>query len=275
MPSPTPLLQWIALAGGLVGIIAAVINLVVSWRNRRRLEFRVLSAVKYYVHWSQWELDKGKSWPTGQRPGIPVGSARQVFTVLEFSIRNEYPTEVTVGRFMIDSWMFSDSFKRLYYAPKDDYRVFDLHTRELTSLEKYVKVPAKGSYGLRVEIYQDTDGPDWVSNHSHYTVKLPTTYKVEFFGADKRHLEVRRFERIEDVTSFNSVHRWSELLEEADYSRQLPQGVRYPQRQESLIAEIRWWLRSRVNWLIYGSAIHVPGAPTRIASIIATIVRHS
>ena len=140
--TPPIALAWIGVVGGLVGIISGfiavlgtAINLVIIWQNRRRIEFHVLSANVYYEPWTKWDLE-GVYWPgpsPGRKPGITEGSCKRAFIVVEFAVKNEYPTEVTVGRFMIGGWMFSDRFTPDMYAPKRDYRVFDLYARTPTS----------------------------------------------------------------------------------------------------------------------------------------------
>lgn len=182
MSSPPPELAWIGIVGGIAGIITSIVSLATMLRNRRRVDFQVISATRYSKPWQQWELDATPDWAgmPGARPFMKAGQSRRAFIVLEFAVTNEYPVELSVGRFVIDGWMFADKFTPHMYSYVRDYRVFDLYTQEPTGLDAYRKVSAKGSYGLRVEISEEAEGPAWRSRKSRYVVDLPEEYVVEF-----------------------------------------------------------------------------------------------
>jgi hypothetical protein len=189
-------LTYLGAVGGLIGIFTAAFNWAIIWRNRRRIEFRVITAERYYEEWTQWDFDQvtyGTS-PPNNGPVPPLGSWRRALTVLEFVIKNEYPTEVTVGRIVLDHWMFDDHYTRGMYAPIRDYRVFDLYTREPISLASYKRISPKGSYALRVEVFDDTEGPGWHSSKSRYWLDFANYCTVEFhtdvglYRANSKHL---------------------------------------------------------------------------------------
>jgi hypothetical protein len=265
MSTPPPELAWIGVIGGIAGVATAILNLLIMWRNRRRIEFRTISANTYYEPWTEWDIKKGGNWPgpPSTKPGIAVGSCRRAFVVVEFAVKSEFPTEIGVGRFMINGWMFSDRYVGMDYAPKHDYRVFDLHTRAQTSLETYVKLPARGSYGLRIEVFEDTDGPAWKSNHSRYAVNLPRNYIVEFqTDIGKRRHKVR-FPPAQQMR-MDAVHHWSEQLLPLSEYPTLPQGLQYPEWRLPWRARLRDRYRAMRNQLAYGKAYHIPGDRNRL-----------
>src|SRR5262249_27751600 len=151
LPTPPPIVVYVGALGGLAGFVSLIINLAAMWRNRRRIELRVITAEHYFEPVSQHDIDEAKAagYLVG-RPG-PVsdhakkGSAKRLICVLEFAIRNEHPTELTVGRIRINGWMYSDHYvPDMYdYYQRRDYRVFDLATRERTGLDVFKKVGPK------------------------------------------------------------------------------------------------------------------------------------
>lgn len=231
-----------------------------------------MSANIYYEPWTEWEIEKGGNWPGlgPTKPGIPVGSCRRAFVVVEFAVKNEYPTEITVGRFMVAGWMFSDRYNtsRMLYPPKRDYRVFDLYTRAPISLESYVKLPPRGSYGLRIEVFEDTDGPAWKSNHSRYIVNLPRSYAVEFHTDVGTQQHKIKFPAAMQYR-FEVVYHWSnELLPPPEYST-LPQGLQFPERRLSWRLTLHeWW-----NRILYGKTYHLPGDRNRFVRALRMIWR--
>jgi hypothetical protein len=258
------MLQWIGIASGLLAIIGAAVNLYILWQNRRRIEFRTIAAAIYVERWKQYQIDQGRAERSPDDPvraPIKDGDIRRAFVVAEFSIRNEHPTEVTVGRFKIDEWMFADRKTPEMYSFKQDYRVFDLYTREQTSLEQYTKVPAKGSCGFRIEVLEDTSGPGWQSSKSRYTLRLPRGYVVEFYADNsKRRAKIsfprQRITELDSFSSFHIIHRWSSDL--LDPQQQLSVAPR-PLGTESRPWRQPWrsWLRmqwSRTSrWILYGT----------------------
>mgnify|MGYP000878133025 len=67
--------------------------------------------------------------------------------------------------------MFEDEYRASMYAPKHDYRAYDLHSRERVSLAEYIALEPGGSLGRRVEVVESADGPDWHSSKSRYYVE--------------------------------------------------------------------------------------------------------
>ena len=284
----SPELAWISIIGGFVGaiggfvaIVATIINLVIIWRNRRRIEFHPISANIYYEPWRKWELE-GVYWPgppPGIKPGIKEGDCKRAFIVVEFALKNEYPTEVTVGRFMIDGWMFSNRYSPYMYAPKRDYRVFDLYTRTPTSLEAYKKLAPKSSYGLQIEILEETEGPHYKGSHSRYVVDLPTKYIIEFHTDVGRQRQKVKFPRPQEAQeAWNElalVHRWSDDLlgpsRPSSAGAPLPQTIQYPKYQTPWRGRLRNWYRKKLNWLLYGTSYRLPGQPNRLSQAIQAI----
>jgi hypothetical protein len=56
---------------------------------------------------------------------INTGDCRRAFVVLEFAVKNDYPKDATIGRFMIDDWVFAGQYTPAMDDQKRDYRAFD------------------------------------------------------------------------------------------------------------------------------------------------------
>lgn len=67
-------LLYIGVIGGVIGVLSAVLNWISMWRNRRRIQFRVISAARYHQQWTQWDLEQVEYgiYPPGDKP-IPKG----------------------------------------------------------------------------------------------------------------------------------------------------------------------------------------------------------
>ncbi len=281
MNAPPPELAWVGIIGGAIGIATAIINLIIIWRNRRRIEFRSISSKIYYEPWQRHEIEASyhpDSPPSKIRAPIKEGDCKLALIVVEFVVKNEFPTDVTVGRFLVDGWMFSSRYdtKGLLYPLKRDYRVFDLHTRQETNLESYNKISPKGVYGIRLEVLEKTDGPQWGSSKSRYVVKLPKNYSVEFQTDMGHHRYTIRLGKPHGMPELlKHVHHWSDLLppaESATTTYALPLSVQYPRSNISLWRNIWWKLKAVVYrakwWILYGKSFHLPGEPNRISRFI-------
>jgi len=245
------------------------------WRNRRRIEFHVISANCYYQPWTSWDLDQSVDWPgpPGTRPAMKPGDWRKAFVVVEVVVKNEYPTEVSVGRFVIDGWMFADRFTPGMYAWKRDYRAFDLYTQQSTSLEAYNQIRPKGALGIRVEVIEETEGPGWQSSKSRYVVERKGHYDIQFrtdFGNVRKRIKFSRPKK--EYSGFNLVHHWSDLIELPQWGfgaagAPVPQGVAVRPTRPPLLRRIKWAIRNRyrrqVSLLLYGVPYRFQGEPNR------------
>ncbi len=258
MPTPDPLLAWLGVVGGALGIVTAAVNLFIIWRNRGRIDFRVLSVACYYQNWQEYD----------RRPDIPlssfavkVGDCCQTFSVIEFAITNGYPTEAVVGRMMIDGWMFEGRYRQGMYDWRRDYRVFELSTRAPTALDSFRTVPANGSVSLRVEAIVNANGPAIESHARAYALDPYLGHTISFFVGPRR--IVRRIRMPRESCQFGDprlVHHWSDLapVAESNTGAPLPQGLPeddapYPPMR---LSRMSWTMR--VNRFIYGRSWHYP-----------------
>lgn len=262
MDAPPPELAWLSI---LLGIVLTILKIRDYWINRGRIEFRVISANQYYQNWEQSYIHL-----TCQ---IKAGDCRRAFVVLEFAIKNSYPRNISVGRFIINNWMFADRYTRGMYDRQRDYRAFDLYTREPTSLDGYKNIPPGGSHGLRVEIFEEAYGPEHGSFHNPHTVELPTKYNVEFQTEIRkvRHtikIPGERWKLVSDFQQF--VYRWSDLLGPVKPSTggaPLPQSLQRIAWHPPWRTRLRNWYRPKMNSLLYGTRYHSPGQPNRLLEL--------
>jgi hypothetical protein len=278
MNPPPPELAWIGIIGGVVGILTATINLIIMWRNRRRIEFRVFSTTTYAEPWQLADLQN--AFHLEVNAGKRLGNIKRAFIVVEFAIKNEYPTEITAGRFVIDRWMFSDSYHTggIAYPLERNYRVFDLYKGEPTNLENYVRIPPRGSYALRLEVLEDTH-ERW-SSHGRYAINLPKKYFVEYF-ADAR--KIRHKIKLQNIVtheyfSLNSVHHWSDLLPDVAFSgadEARPQGITPHDYRPPLRIRLRIWLYNTKNRLLYGTPYHWPEQVSWVSKLRRIFRKHT
>lgn len=194
---------------------------------------------------------------------------------MEFVVKNDYPTEITVGRFVVDGWMFEDHYTPGMYAPKRDYRVFDLHTGEPVSLATYKRIPPKNSYGLRVEVLDDAEGPRWISSKTRYWLQLANQYSVEFRSDVGKYRKIVRFPPSEQAwPRLSDVHHWSDLLPPAEPSSvgaPMPQGVRYSDYRPPWRWRLGNWYAHMQSWLLYGKDYHEAGDASRLTTMTAVL----
>ncbi len=101
MNQPSPIITWIGVIGGLVALLRSAIDLIAMWRNRGRVVFHAISAIQYCQSWNEWDIER--AWvPEGFPPLVKPGDWRRAFIVLEFDIENRFPTDASIGPFMID-----------------------------------------------------------------------------------------------------------------------------------------------------------------------------
>jgi hypothetical protein len=232
--SPPEALAWIGVVGGVFGIISVLITITAAWRNRRRIDLRVISAGCYYQLWTESDVEGAYMPAPGQRSFCIPGSCRRFFSVLEFSVHNGFPFDVSIGRFRIDSWMYGASYTPAMYAPERQYEVFDLYTQEPANLSAFSRIPPHGSRGLRVEIFEDTAGPGWESSHSRYVLDVPKQYRIEFVTDVKpllrKQIKLHRT-RLADLINSGFVHRWGDLIGDTTWNTAgaaVPQGLKDP-----------------------------------------------
>ena len=197
--------------GGSIGIITSLVYLTMLWKGRGKLEFKVLRTNYLVMLYSKWEIERVRE------PFVKAGDIHRAFSIIEFAIKNNYPHDVTLGRMDIDGWMFSDHFTRPMYGPKNDYRVYDLHTRQRVSLAEYVKLAPKASLGRRVEILEEGEGPAYFSTHTRYRVDKRDLFVITVnsdVGVLTRSIPVRM--EVEEYHTFR-VSQWGELLPPFEY----------------------------------------------------------
>jgi len=211
----------VGVIGGSIGVITSLVNLAMIWRGRAKLDFKVLRTKYLVIPYSEWEIERvkesGHKPHPGWEPFVKAGDIHRAFSVIEFSIKNNYSHDVTLGRMDIDGWMFSDHFTRPMYGPKNDYRVYDLHTRQKVSLAEYVKLAPRASLGRRVEILEEAEGPGWISSHTRYSVDKRDQFVITInsdVGVLTRSIPVRM--EVEEYHAFRVSH-WGDLLPPFEY----------------------------------------------------------
>ncbi len=264
MANPDPLLSWLGVAGGVVGLMSGAANLYAAWRNRRRIEFHELSKTCYYESWTTEDASRQKLEPT---PAVRVGDCKQTFTVLEFVIANGHPIDITIGRMFIDGWMFSDGYLRGMYDWHRNYRVFELDTRARTRLDVVRTVPANGAVGFRIEVLVNANGP-YIESHAHAYALNPLQPHTISFWAGSRRIEKKIGMRRQDCRSEDArfIHHWSDLVpsvEDSSTGAPLPQGLSDPSRERRVPYSFRAWWGSQVNVLLYGRPWHSSGDLSR------------
>ena len=271
--NPPP--AWLNWASAALGIILTFLRILEFWSKRQRVEFRLISVHQYYDQWSEWEeqSERKKFMPPSSPVFIKAGECKRSFEVLEFAVRNHYSRDITVGRFMINNWVFADRYTRGMYDRKRDYRVFDLYSREATSLDCYRIVPPGGSYGLRVEIHEEAHGQEERSFHYPHSVDLSDAFRIEF-RIDT--LRVRRKIKIpgkmrEKMPAYQfgtSIYRWSTLLgppQASPFGSPLPQNLQPPSWRLPWSSRMQNWYRAKANWVLYGTPYRSPDQPSRLA----------
>lgn len=207
--------------GGSIGILTSLVNLTMLWRGRGKLDFKVLRTKYLVIPYSEWEIEQtresGYKPHPGWEPFVKAGDIHRAFSTIEFSIKNNYPHDVTLGRMDIDGWMFSDHYTRPMYGPKQDYRIYDLHTRQRVSLAEYAKLAPKASLGRRVEILEEAEGPGWISSHTRYSVDTRDQFVITInsdVGVLTRPIPVKM--EVEQASYFR-VSQWGDLLPPFEY----------------------------------------------------------
>lgn len=260
MPTPTPELQWVSIISSLVALFGVLVNFLIMWRNRRRIEFRTISSAIYYRKWNDYDLTVGD--PRDHRPMIKPGDTRTAFIVVEFAIKNDYPIDVVVGRFVVNNWMFADHYTRGDSKIKRDYRVFDLYNRQPANLESFAKIEPKGSYGLRIEALEETSGPRLEGRGARYVLQLPREYIIQFHldgKKNRRKIKLPRPELTADY-AFRDVHRWSELLGKESWTASgapIPQGIKTEDIWPNTWRDRFWSVRNWIDIQIYSAKLRI------------------
>ena len=201
--------------GGSLGIITSLANFIRWWRGRGKLDFKVLRPKYLVILYSEWEIEQARKWPYKPYPDweplVAPGDIHRAFSILEFSIKNNYPNDVIVGRMDIDGWIFSDHWSRPMGGQPQDYRVYDLQTRERVDLSQYVKLAPKTSVGRRVEILEEAEGPGYVSPKRRARLEKRAQFNATIHsdtGTLVRGIPVK----MEEVYSFDMITHWGDLL---------------------------------------------------------------
>jgi len=256
--SPPPFLEWLAVIGGSLAILKEIVELISQWRHRNRTVFRLLSAVTYYDTWTKSDVEENMASHSfrAQSPSFGEGDYRSFFTILEFAVVNHHPDAISVGRFLIDDWIYADRYiqytQGMVYGSRD-YRVFDLHTKSPTTLRDYVQLESGDSIAFRVEILEEACGPGWGSHRGIYSLRLrPYQIKFRTTAGDQKH-------KVEPVRRRRSnwIYRWSDLLgpPSSSYSEGWPsQDVEPKQLDEppwdaSLKKRLQW----KTKYVLYGT----------------------
>ena len=206
------------------------------------------------------------------------GDWRTAFIVLEFAVKNDFPTDVSVGRFMIDDWMFADRYTEAMYAPKRDYRVFDLYSRERTSLDSYRKLSPGSVYGLRIEILEETSGPSWDGPHRRYVLHLPKTSIVKFHRDNWTQRAKIKMTKATANADFGFIHQWGDLLQQTgshSSGAPLPQGWQYPEWRMSRRMQLANWISRQRNRLQYGEPYRIHGQHHRLSRLSGSLRRRT
>ena len=133
-------------------------------------------------------------YPKGTGPHCPVagppitdgpvldGKIKSALSIIEIELRNLYPHEVSVGLIQLDDWIYGDCHTIPMYGQEEDYRVFDLHTKERVSLATYYRLGPGETLSRRLEIIQCSYGPRELSrsrlclqDHNYYVLQAKTT----------------------------------------------------------------------------------------------------
>lgn len=252
---------WIGVLGGIAGLVSLGVTMWTLWHSRGRLEFRTISTARYSQPWSEYEVEHSSGPQPGSKGPAIAGRCRRAFMVVEFAITNRFPIEVTVGRIMVDGWMFSDRFTPPMYSPRRDYRVADMHTEQPINLQTFRRVPPGGTYALRLEVREEASGPSWEGSKRRYNLELPTAYEICFRSDVGSFTHKVKFGS-EFIVSSSPQHgviyprwivRWDDVFRVSDLlgpqedsiggGAPLPQGLRRPMPVHRVGQRLIWWLR--------------------------------
>lgn len=214
---PTDVGSIIGAIGGSIGIVTSLVNLIMLWRGRAKLEFKVVRTKYLVILYSDWDVDQASRYMLTLRPVVKPGDIDKAFSIIEFSVKNNYPHDVTVGRIDIDGWIFSDHYTLPMYGPPQDYQVYDLHTRQRVSLAEYVKLAPKASLGRRVEILEEARGPGFVSVRTRHRLDKRDQFVITInseVGVLTRSIPVTM--EVERHITFR-VSQWGDLLPPFEY----------------------------------------------------------
>jgi hypothetical protein len=208
----------IGVVGGALGIITTIANLVTAWRGRSRLGFRVLRASCFVVPYTQNEINSVGRGPTPDwKPSVRPGDIRRAFSIIEFSVQNNYPTAVTIGRIDIDGWMYSDHWHPPMYSYLQDYRVFDIYDKKRVDLSHYYRIPTGDTLARRVEAFEDTHGLGYFSHGSRYRLEKRDQFVITIHS-DVGTITKTVAVKTETVRAWDlergRVAHWSDLLPE-------------------------------------------------------------
>jgi len=242
---------WLNNAATFVLVVKAVWD---WWRNRERLVVRLLSLTQY---WWSWDENDVAAANRGPYPGsIEVGDPRRVFTVMEFEVVNRHRIPVSIGRFLIEDWIYADHYEKGIYDRFRDYRVFDLFSRERVSLDRFTLVEPGHAVGFRVEILDQGYDPAYnMPMHRPAKPVLYDAYRIQFHtDLGRRHVHTFRIRDGKRV-------RFDDPYQRADCTRRPHWPVR-PERSDKLI--YRWsddLIPSSDQGLVFPTPLPQPTSP--------------
>jgi len=230
LTNPPAWLLWLATISTLILVLLQIWEIL---RKHPHIQFKQIVAHRYY---SEVSIEDVHNW--GHYLFEPlIGDPKRVFTVLEFTITNNYPYSISIGRISVDDWIFSDQYSRYAYDSIRDYRIYDLFNGRPSSLATYSTLSPSQAIGFRIEVYE-YQGDNTVSRvrtrvttPSKYLVNVTTDVKSQQFWITKI-----QNEKLERDWDFRNIYRWSgtELISELPQSLAMvfPQGI-YPPGQNS------------------------------------------
>ena len=167
------LTDYVGLIGGVIGGVYALVQLFGGFVDRIRKRGRIELAsyrVQYYIHrYTDDEIDNAVVRASTPIMGAPLSKKDKdalrnklgrAFTVIEFELQNKYPLPISIGRIMLDDWIFADHWIKPMYGEERDYRAYDLYTRQRVDLSTSAKLGPGELLGRRVEIHENSYGPD-------------------------------------------------------------------------------------------------------------------
>jgi hypothetical protein len=247
----------------LISLLSNVIDFLRSFRDRRRIAFSIITVSRDIWTWSEDDfklLVEDRTPPGIYGEPFKPGDCREAFTIIEFTIKNNYPSSVTVGRIMLDNWMFADHYTHSMYDWYGfrNYAAFDLISREQISLEPYRVIPSGGSYSIRLEIHEYVAAPNYYRDRNK--VSLPRSYPIIFHsdvGVFRHKIKLPRPNRT-NTNPYYIPHIWSDLKEQPRYATSgapRPAGLPRPYASRSRLVwrqfqQWRFYLTYRIKALL-------------------------
>ena len=210
----------VGLIGGTTAIFRELWNLGVWLRDFRTINIEILQVMYFVNRFSEFEVEHAvQSSPMCDSSSL-IGKIHEAVTIIEFQLQNAQKKTASVRLMEIDDWIWSDRYSRPMYSRNRDYRVFDLHTKENTSLADTIILEHGDIVGRRIEIAEKGDGPT-IYHHGHPSVP-ETNRHVLAVQVGRRQITKRVDlpEPTEYSAGWIDVHLWS--------NEELPVAAHYP-----------------------------------------------